>query len=94
VKVHKKNGGQLNSSLCERAIVDWSLPHPIQCPETVQATSKLYIKRDAKHGLKEHRDVHFFDQRQRAAKNTKQARLLIGCRKNPRNFRTFLSLRF
>jgi len=34
VKIHKMNGGQTNDSLSQRAIVDWSLDHPIQCPNT------------------------------------------------------------
>ena len=35
VKLHKKNGGQLNETLMERSIVNWVMLHPFQSPETI-----------------------------------------------------------
>ena len=67
VKTHKKNGGQSNTSLVQRSIVDWALPHPIQCPNTVRKITMLYTNGDPSRGLKKHRGVRFFDARGRAS---------------------------
>ncbi len=64
---HKKNGGQSNTSLVQRSIVDWALPHPIQCPNTVRKITMLYTNGDPSRGLKKHRDMRFFDARGRAS---------------------------
>ena len=61
VKTYEKNGGQSNTSLVQRSIVDWALPHPIQCPNTVRKITMLYTNGDPSRGLKKHRDVRFFD---------------------------------
>ena len=34
VAAHKKSGGQSNTVLIQRVIVDWSIPEPISCPNT------------------------------------------------------------
>lgn len=67
VKMHKMNGGQLNESLTQRAIVDWALPHPTQCRKTIRQISLLYTNGDKDLGLKKHRSVRFFDKRERAS---------------------------
>ena len=66
VSAHKKSGGQSNQSLCHRAIVDWCLPHPIRCPETVKEIARVYTEGDEKHQLKKHRAQFFTDARGRA----------------------------
>ena len=48
VKHHMKNGGQSGASLIQCAVVDWCMPYPIQCPNTIKNITKLYIKRDPK----------------------------------------------
>jgi len=67
VKTHKKNGRQKNKTLTQRAIVDWCLPLPISCPDTVMAITKLYVEGNKDLDLRSHRHTQFFDQRQRAA---------------------------
>jgi len=67
VKAHTKAGGQSNAVLMERAVVDWTLPHPIACPETIDEITKMYIDGDKVAGLKPHRMVKFFDSQQRAS---------------------------
>ena len=67
VKAHKKNGKQKNSTITERAIVDWCLPLPISCPETIYEITKLYLEGDKEKGLNSHRNNRFFDTRQRAS---------------------------
>lgn len=56
VKCHLKAGGQLNDTLVRRAIVDWCLPMPIQCPLTIKAITKLFCEGDKEHGLKKRYD--------------------------------------
>ena len=46
VSAHTKSGGQSNQSLCHRAIVDWCLPHPIHCPETVKEIAQVSTEGD------------------------------------------------
>ena len=62
----KKSGKQLNKTLTELAIVDWCLPLPIACPNTMTEITKLYIEGDKNVGLKNHRHTRFFDSKQRA----------------------------
>ena len=69
VNVHKKNGGQSNEVLSERAIVDWSLPHPASCPATMRAIAQLYTEGDDSHNLPRHRLPVFGDVRGRASGN-------------------------
>ena len=66
VKHHMKNGGKSNASLIQRAVVEWCMLHPIQCPNTIENITKLYIKGDPKYELKRHRDVFYYDKRGRA----------------------------
>eukprot|EP00112_Aurelia_sp_Birch-Aquarium-sp1_P010253 Seg2197.10 transcript_id=Seg2197.10/GoldUCD/mRNA.D3Y31 product="hypothetical protein" protein_id=Seg2197.10/GoldUCD/D3Y31 len=67
--VHKKNGGQLNEVLSERAIVDWSSPHPASRPATMRAIAQLYTEGDDSHNLPKHRLPVFGDVRGRASCN-------------------------
>lgn len=69
VGLHFKNGGQLNDNLVKRAIVDWCLPQPVACREAVKKIAALYLEGDEKAGLKHHRQVGFFDPRQRAQRD-------------------------
>ena len=69
VSAHKKKGGQSNEVLTERAIVDWSLPHPASCPATMRAIAKLYTEGDDSHNLPRHRLPVFGDVRGRASGN-------------------------
>lgn len=66
VGAHKKYGGQSNQSLTQRSIVDWCLPHPIRCPETVKEIADIYTKGNRKHSLPKHRIQAFTDERGRA----------------------------
>eukprot|EP00794_Sanderia_malayensis_P021154 gene21154-23234_t len=66
VSAHKKSGGQSNEVLTHRAIVDWSLPHPVSCPTTMRAIAKIYTEGDDSHSLPKHRLPVFGDVRERA----------------------------
>ena len=55
VNVHKKSGGQSNDILVQRAVVDWTLPHPISRPKTMKQIERIYTDGDLKTGLKKHR---------------------------------------
>ncbi len=68
VSAHKKYGGQSNSVLVQRAIVDWSIPDPISCPNTMEEIACLYTNGDKKLGIARHRLPVFFDERSRAAR--------------------------
>ena len=76
VKEHKKNGGQLNASLIQRSVVDWVLPHPIQCPNTVKNITKLYTDGNKERALRPHRNTKFFDSRQRASGKYKVSKVV------------------
>lgn len=52
VKSHLQPGGQINKTLVTRAIVDFCIPLPIQCPKTVREIAILYKDGDKSHGLK------------------------------------------
>ena len=69
VNVHKKNGGQNNENLLRRSIVDWSLPHPVSCPKTMQHIAELYVLGNKELGIKKHRPFYFHDSRGRAKEN-------------------------
>ena len=76
VKVHKKSGGQSNDNLTFRAIVDWNLPHPVSCPNTMKAITKLFIEGDEENGLKKHRSVRFFDHRERTVNKYRESKVI------------------
>ena len=79
VNAHKKSGGQSNEVLVHRAMVDWSLPQPVSCPDTMRAIADLYTKGDKSHKLSKHRLLVFVDARERASRYLdamKTARLL------------------
>ena len=67
VKAHKKNGGQSNCNLTKRAVVDWTMPHPIQCPNTIKRIANIYQEGNVDYGVKKHRSNNFFDKRDRSA---------------------------
>ena len=64
---HKMNGGQGNNVLVQRAIVDWCIPNPISCPNTMAEIAYLYTEGDKKRGLARHRLTLYGDERERAA---------------------------
>ncbi len=66
VAAHKKNGGQGNTVLTERAVVDWCIPDPITCPETMKKIAHLYTEGNKKMGIARHRSANLFDERGRA----------------------------
>ena len=66
IGIHTKSGGQSNKVLMQRAIVDWSVSHPICCPATMEAIATLYTEGDAEHGLPRHRLPICNDERGRA----------------------------
>ena len=66
IGAHKKSGGQSNQSLAQRAIVDWTLPHPAACPATTEEIAKIYKDGNEEHQLPRHRDPVFTDERQRS----------------------------
>ena len=41
---HKMNGGQGNNVLVQRAIVDWCIPNPISCPNTMAEIAYSTLK--------------------------------------------------
>ena len=64
---HKMNGGQGNNVLVQRAIVDWCIPNPISCPNTMAEIAYLYTEGDKKRGMARHRLTLYGDERERAA---------------------------
>ena len=76
VNVHKKAGGQSNEVLVKRAIVDWTLPHPIACPSTMREISVLYTEGDEEFGLKKHRSSKFFDAKGRSANKYQSSKVI------------------
>ena len=58
LSTRKKTGGQSSQFLCHRAIVDWCLPHPMRCSQTVNEIALIYTEGDQKH--------FFTDARERA----------------------------
>ena len=68
IKAHAKSGGQSNKVMMERAVVDWTLPHPLACPSTITKIGKLYTSGNQKLGILKHRSAAFFDVRERAAR--------------------------
>ena len=46
----------------DKSSVDWCLPHPIRCPETVKEIAQIYTEGDEKHQLKKHRAQFFTTQ--------------------------------
>ena len=68
VKAHKKPGGQSNNVLVQRAIVDWAIPDPLSCPNTMREIARLYTDGNKKLGLAKHRLPVFFDERGRASR--------------------------
>ena len=67
ISAHKKDGGQSNNILMQRAIVDWSLPNPISCPKTMEEIAQLYTNGDKKRRIARHQAPLFSDVRGRAA---------------------------
>ena len=46
--------------------MDWSIPHPVSCPETIKAVAQLYTEEGEKHNLPKHRLPVCGDFRKRA----------------------------
>ena len=42
-------------------MIDWSLPHLIQCPETIRKIAILHRAGNPYRGLKKYRNTRFFD---------------------------------
>ena len=66
MKAHKRAGGQGNEILVKRAVVDWSIPDPLSCPNTMQEIGELYTEGNKELGIKKHRLPLFSDERRRA----------------------------
>ena len=60
------SGGQSNSTLESRTIIDWSFPDLAQADNAIKAVSKLYLHGAEEHELRKHRIPIFFDQKGRA----------------------------
>ena len=60
----RKDGGQLQDTLEARTIIDYCLPHPSQCPGTINNIAKIYLTENV-NGV-QHRAPIFKDFRQRA----------------------------
>ena len=70
VSAHKKSGGQSNNVLVQRAIIDWTIPDPISCPNTMKEIARLYTDGSKKLGIAKHRlPVFFYEHQQAAAKH-------------------------
>lgn len=91
VNAHKKAGGQSNDVLVERAIVDWTLPHPIACPSTMKEISVLYMEGDEESGLKQHRSSRFFDAKGRSANKYQTSKVVDRHRNAPARFEHVLA---
>lgn len=65
VAAHKK---VVDAVLVQRAIVDWSIPEPISCPERVAKVAFLYTDRNKKRKLARHRLPMFLDERDRISR--------------------------
>ena len=76
VAAHKKNGGQGNTVLIERGVVDWCIPDPITCPETMKKIAQLYTEGDKKIGIARHRSAELFDERGRAREKHKVSKVV------------------
>ena len=55
MKAHKRAGGQGNKILVKRAVVDWSIPDPLSCPNTMQEIGELYTEGNKELGIKKHK---------------------------------------
>ena len=51
IKVHKKTGGKSSDALIQRAVVEWTLPHPTSCPKTKKQIVTSYTDSDPKNDL-------------------------------------------
>jgi hypothetical protein len=51
VKAHTKSGGQSNNVLVQRAIVDWTIPDPLSCRNTMREIARLYMDGNKSLGL-------------------------------------------
>ncbi len=76
IKAHAKSGGQSNKVLMERAVMDWTLPHPLGCPSTIAEIGELYTSGNKKLGVRKHRSAVFTDVRERAAQKYKVSKVL------------------
>lgn len=78
VQAHKKYGGQSNEVLMHRAIVDWSIPHPISCKKTMLQIGKLHSEGCQDRGISRHRSALFNDGREQASRKYK-VRKVVDC---------------
>ncbi len=76
VKAHTKSGGQSNNVLVQRAIVDWTIPDPLSCPNTMREIARLYTDGNKKLGIAKHRLPVFFDERERAARRHRVSKVV------------------
>ena len=73
VNVYKKSDGQSNDVLVQRALVEWTLPHSISCPNTMKQIARIYTDSDSKTDQIKHILPTYFDKRE------------PGCKKYERN---------
>ena len=52
---HNLHGGQDNTTLAERAIIDWLYPLLIMCPKTIEAVAMLYTVGNERIKLQPHK---------------------------------------
>ena len=76
VKAHKQYGGQSNDVLMHRAVVDWCIPQPITCKETMLEIGKLYSEGSKVLGISKHRSAFFSNVRERAAMKYKVSKVV------------------
>jgi len=54
MEAQEKDGGQSFEVLRNRSIVDWSLPHTIQCEEALSEMASMYINGSKNYDIKKH----------------------------------------
>ena len=67
---------QSNDVLMHRAVVDWCIPQPLTCRQTMIEIGKLYFEGSKVLGISKHRSAVFSDVRERAAKKYKVSKVV------------------
>ena len=73
-----------NEVLVQRAIVDWSIPHPVSCPETIKALLLSSTLKRVKSIICQNIDCLSVETLEREQIAMKLAKLLIELRMNSR----------
>ena len=76
LNAHKQYGGQSNDVLMHRAVVDWCIPQPISCKQTMLEIAKLHSEGSKALGISKHRSDMFVDDRERGAMRYKVSKVV------------------